>query len=59
MDGKNDRRFNKTVNESYEMLYQSEFDYIFDSTKFNNFFNFDPKPYSAGIYETIEFLKGN
>ena len=51
--------FNKTVNESYEMLYQSEFDYIFDSTKFNNFFNFDPKPYSAGIYETIEFLKGN
>jgi nucleoside-diphosphate-sugar epimerase len=48
---------NKTVNESFEMLYQSEFDYIFDSTKFNNFFNFDPKPYSAGIYETIEFLK--
>jgi nucleoside-diphosphate-sugar epimerase len=51
--------FNKTVNESFEMLYQSEFDYFFDSTKFNNFFNFDPKPYSAGIYETIEFLKGN
>jgi nucleoside-diphosphate-sugar epimerase len=51
--------FDKTVNESYEMLYQSEFDYFFDSTKFNNFFNFNPKPYSAGIYETIEFLKGN
>jgi nucleoside-diphosphate-sugar epimerase len=49
--------FNKTVFESYEMLYQSEFDYYFDSTKFNNYFNFNPKLYSAGIYETLEFLK--
>jgi nucleoside-diphosphate-sugar epimerase len=49
--------FNKTVFESIEMLYQSEFDYYFDSTKFNNYFNFNPKLYSAGIYETIEFLK--
>jgi nucleoside-diphosphate-sugar epimerase len=49
--------FNKTVFESYEMLYQSEFDYCFDSTKFNNFFNYSPKQYSAGIYETLEFLK--
>jgi nucleoside-diphosphate-sugar epimerase len=49
--------FNKTVFESFEMLYQSEFDYYFDSTKFNNYFNFNPKLYSAGIYETIEFLK--
>jgi nucleoside-diphosphate-sugar epimerase len=49
--------FNKTVFESYEMLYQSEFDYYFDSTKFNNYFNFNPKLYSAGIYETLELLK--
>ena len=49
--------FNKTVFESYEMLYQSEFDYCFDSTKFNNYFNFNPKLYSAGIYETLEFMK--
>jgi len=49
--------FNKTISESYEMLYQSEFDYFFDSTKFNNYFNYNPKPYSAGIYETIEFFK--
>jgi len=49
--------FNKTISESFEMLYQSEFDYFFDSTKFNNYFNFNPKPYSAGIYETIEFFK--
>jgi nucleoside-diphosphate-sugar epimerase len=49
--------FNKTISESYEMLYQSEFDYLFDSTKFNKFFNYSPKPYSAGIYETIEFFR--
>jgi nucleoside-diphosphate-sugar epimerase len=51
--------FNKTVQESFEMLYQSEFDYCFDSTKFNSFFNYKPVPYSAGIYETIEFMKSN
>jgi nucleoside-diphosphate-sugar epimerase len=49
--------FNKTVYESYEMIYQSEYDYYFDSTKFNSFFNYQPKSYSAGIYETIEYLK--
>jgi nucleoside-diphosphate-sugar epimerase len=51
--------FNKTVSESYEMLYQSKFDYCFDSTKFNSFFNYKPVPYSAGIYETIEYMKSN
>jgi len=49
--------FNKTVYESFEMLYQSEFDYYFDSTRFNNLFNFNPISYSAGIYETLESLK--
>jgi nucleoside-diphosphate-sugar epimerase len=49
--------FDKTIAESYEMLYQSEFDYYFDSTKFNNFFNYNPKPYNEGIKETIAFLK--
>jgi len=29
--------FDKTVGETYEMLYQSEFNYDFDSTKFNEF----------------------
>lgn len=48
---------NKTVSESYELLYQSEFNYYFDSTKFNRFFNYKPKPYFEGIHETIEFLK--
>jgi nucleoside-diphosphate-sugar epimerase len=49
--------FNKTVSESYEMLYQSELNYYFDSTKFNNFFNYKPKSYFEGIHKTIEFYK--
>jgi len=49
--------FNKTVYEAYEMLYQSEFDYWFDSTKFNSAFNYKPTPYDEGIRETIDFLK--
>jgi nucleoside-diphosphate-sugar epimerase len=49
--------FNKTVFESYEMLYQSEFDYFFDSTKFNDSFDYKPKSYNEGIHETIEFIK--
>lgn len=51
--------FNKQVSETYEMLYQSEFDYYFDSTKFNNFFNYRPKSYFEGIRKTIEFYKRN
>jgi nucleoside-diphosphate-sugar epimerase len=49
--------FDKTVAESYEMLYQSEFTYYFDSTKFNTFFDYKPKSYYQGIHDTIEFLK--
>jgi len=48
--------FNKTIYESFEMLYQSESDYLFDSTKFNKFFNYKPISYEDGIRETIEFL---
>ncbi|MCX6151339.1 MAG: NAD-dependent epimerase/dehydratase family protein [Ignavibacteriales bacterium] len=51
--------FNKTLSEIYEMLYQSEFEYYFDSTKFNNFFNYKPISYAEGIHETIEFIKKN
>ena len=49
--------FDKTVFESLEMLYQSENDYQFDSTKFNDYFNFKPTSYEAGIHETIQFYK--
>lgn len=49
--------FNKTVKEMTEMLYQNEYEYIFDSTKFNNYFQYSPKPYDVGIRETIQFFK--
>jgi len=49
--------FDRTVAESYEMLYQSEFTYYFDSTKFNTFFDYKPKSYYQGIHDTIEFIK--
>jgi hypothetical protein len=39
------------------MLYQNEFNYYFDSTKFNHFFNYKPKSYFEGIRNTIEFYK--
>lgn len=45
--------FNKTIAEVYEMLYQNEIDYCFDSTKFNNFFNYEPIPYKSGIHDTL------
>lgn len=41
--------FNPIIKESYEMLYQNEYDYLFDSTKFNSFFNFTPTIYKDGI----------
>jgi len=49
--------FDKTISESYEMLYQSEFDYYFDSTKFDEFFHFKPVSYPEGIKETVAFLQ--
>jgi len=49
--------FNKNISEAYEMLYQSEYEYHFDSSKFNKYFNYSPKSYYEGISETIEFLK--
>ena len=49
--------FNKTVSELYEMLYQYEFPYYFDSSKFNKRFNYNPKNYIDGIRETIEFIR--
>ena len=51
--------FDKTIAEMQEMLYQNEFPYYFDSTKFNNSFGYNPKPYKEGIAETIQFVKSN
>lgn len=41
--------FNPLVRESYEMLYQSEAPYVFDSTKFARAFGFAGTPYAEGI----------
>lgn len=49
--GVNDR----TIRESYEMLYQSEYDYYFDSSKFNQHFQYVPMSYPEGIAQTIQF----
>lgn len=41
--------FDSNVKESYEMLYQSEAEYIFDSSKFSKAFGFEPTSYAEGI----------
>ena len=47
--------FDKTAAESYEMLYQNEFDYLFDSSKFQNAFSLRPVSYRDGIRETVNY----
>jgi nucleoside-diphosphate-sugar epimerase len=49
--------FDTTVRESYEMLYQSEYEYLFDSTKFAKAFNFQPTSYAEGIRITAAAYK--
>ncbi|WP_163715608.1 NAD-dependent epimerase/dehydratase family protein [Mangrovibacterium lignilyticum] len=48
---------NKTIGEVYEMIYQQEMNYHFDSTKFNTYFKFTPTSYEQGLGETIRFLE--
>jgi hypothetical protein len=49
--------FNKTAREAAEMLYQNEYDYLFDSAKFRNHFTYTPRGCEAGIRETIEYFR--
>ncbi len=49
--------FVPVVKESIEMLYQNEYDYLFDSTKFEKTFNFIPTSYKDGIAETVRSMK--
>ncbi len=44
--------FNSDTRETYEMLYQSDAEYLFDSTKFSKAFNFEPTSYAEGIRQT-------
>lgn len=48
--------FDKTIRELYEMLYQQELAYYFDSTKFEKAFIFTPTSYEQGIKEMIAFM---
>jgi nucleoside-diphosphate-sugar epimerase len=49
--------FDKTTSELYEMLYQYEFDYLFDSSKFEKAFHFQPTSYEEGIKATANAYK--
>jgi len=50
--------FVKEVKENNEMLYQNDSDYLFDSTKFEKAFDFQPTSYEDGIAETVKSIKG-
>jgi nucleoside-diphosphate-sugar epimerase len=49
--------FNPLVRESYEMLYQSEYPYLFDSKKFAKEFGFAGTAYADGIRIAAESYK--
>jgi nucleoside-diphosphate-sugar epimerase len=46
--------FDTTIGELYEMLYQYESDYVFDSTKFTRAFHFRPTSYGEGVRRIVE-----
>jgi nucleoside-diphosphate-sugar epimerase len=48
--------FNKLVMGTVEMYYQTDHDYIFDSSKFEKAFNFKPTSYKDGIKHMSETL---
>jgi nucleoside-diphosphate-sugar epimerase len=45
--------FDKTTSELYEMLYQYEFDYLFDSSKFEKAYPFPTTSYEEGIRSVV------
>lgn len=47
------------LNEMYEMRYQYDRDYYFDSSKFNKEFNFTPTTNAMAVKQTVEQLKAN
>lgn len=42
------------MKESVEMLYQYDREYVFDSSKFEKEFNYQPTSYNDGIKEIVE-----
>jgi nucleoside-diphosphate-sugar epimerase len=51
--------FDRTTAELYEMLYQYEFDYLFDSSKFEKTYNFQPTAYEVGINATANAYRND
>jgi nucleoside-diphosphate-sugar epimerase len=49
--------FIKEIKENNEMLYQNNSDYLFDSTKFEKAFNYQPISYEEGINSTAASMK--
>ncbi len=47
--------FDRNIKESIEMSYQNQFPYLFDSSKFNSAFNFEPTSYYEGIEKTAKW----
>jgi hypothetical protein len=45
------------MKEVAEMNYQYDRDYYFDSSKFNEYFDFSPTTYSIAVKQAIEQLK--
>ena len=48
--------FNKLISETAEMYYQYQYDYVFDSTKFEQTFQVKPTQYEEGIRQFAPFL---
>jgi nucleoside-diphosphate-sugar epimerase len=51
--------FNPFIREMYEMLYQDEFGYQLDSSRFEKAFNFTPTSYEEGIKATAQWVLEN
>jgi nucleoside-diphosphate-sugar epimerase len=49
--------FDSTIRELPEMLYQSQFEYIFDSTKFSKAFGVQPTTYGEGVRQTAALYR--
>jgi nucleoside-diphosphate-sugar epimerase len=51
--------FNRPLKENVEMLYQNDSDYLFDSSKFDQAFQFDKVGYEEGIRKTAEWYSNH
>jgi nucleoside-diphosphate-sugar epimerase len=49
--------FDSDTRESYEMLYQSDSTYLFDSTKFSKAFSYEPTSYAKGVRRVASIYK--